>query len=30
VYSKDLGENTAKLAVEMTRFDPDPSWKREE
>jgi hypothetical protein len=30
VFSKDLGENTAKLAAEMTRFDPDPSWKREE
>jgi hypothetical protein len=30
VYSKDLGNDTAKLATEMTRFDPDPSWKREE
>jgi hypothetical protein len=30
VYSKDLGEDTAKLAVEMASFDPDPSWKREE
>ena len=30
VFSKDLGENTAKLAVEMTTFDPDDSWKREE
>lgn len=30
VFSKDLGENTTKLAVDMTRFDPDPTWKREE
>jgi hypothetical protein len=30
VFSKDLGENTAKLAAEMTQFDPDSSWKREE
>ena len=30
VFSKDLGENTMKLAVEMTTFDPDDSWKREE
>jgi len=30
VFSKDLGPDTTKLAVEMTRFDPDPSWKREE
>ena len=30
VFSKDLGENTEKLAVEMTTFDPDDSWKREE
>jgi len=30
VFSKDLGADTTKLAVEMTRFDPDPSWKREE
>jgi hypothetical protein len=30
VFSKDLGENTAKLAAEMTTFDPDDSWKREE
>jgi hypothetical protein len=28
VYQKDLGENTAVLAAEMTEFDPDPSWKR--
>jgi hypothetical protein len=30
VYSKDLGDDTEKLATEMTRFDPDPSWMREE
>jgi len=30
VFSKDLGPDTTKLAVEMTTFDPDPSWKREE
>jgi hypothetical protein len=30
VFSKDLGEDTAKLAEDMTLFDPDPSWKREE
>jgi len=28
VYQKDLGQNTAALATEMTEFDPDPSWKR--
>jgi len=30
VYSKDLGDDTAKLASEMTRYDPDASWKKEE
>ena len=30
VFSKDLGPNTAKLASEMTRFDPDSTWKKEE
>jgi hypothetical protein len=30
VFSKDLGPDTAKLATEMTRFDPDDTWKREE
>jgi hypothetical protein len=30
VFSKDLGPDTTKLAVEMTTFDPDDSWKREE
>lgn len=28
VYQKDLGQNTAARAAEMTEFDPDPSWKR--
>lgn len=28
VYQKDLGQNTAALATEMTEFDPDPSWTR--
>ena len=28
VYQKDLGQNTAALAAEMSEFDPDPSWKR--
>jgi hypothetical protein len=28
VYQKDLGENTAVLAAEISEFDPDPSWKR--
>jgi hypothetical protein len=28
VYQKDLGQNTAALAAEMTEFDPDPSWRR--
>lgn len=28
VYQKDLGQQTAPLAAEMTEFDPDPSWKR--
>lgn len=26
VYQKDLGEDTAKLAREMTEFNPDESW----
>jgi hypothetical protein len=30
VFSKDLGADTATLAAEMTSFDPDESWKREE
>lgn len=28
VYQKDLGKNTAKIAVKMKRFDPDKSWKK--
>ncbi len=30
VYSKDLGEDTAALAEQMTAFNPDASWKRED
>ena len=30
VFSKDLGPDTSKLATEMTTFDPDETWKREE
>jgi hypothetical protein len=29
VFSKDLGPETTKLATEMTLFDPDATWKRE-
>ncbi|HET9475593.1 MAG TPA: DUF2950 domain-containing protein [Steroidobacteraceae bacterium] len=29
VYSKDLGADTAKLALAMEAFDPGPDWKRE-
>ena len=28
VYGKDLGTNSGALARQMTRFNPDPSWKR--
>jgi hypothetical protein len=28
VNGKDLGTNTAALARQMTRFNPDKSWKR--
>jgi hypothetical protein len=28
VYQKDLGQNTAALAAEMTEFDPDSTWRR--
>ncbi|HEX5093226.1 MAG TPA: DUF2950 domain-containing protein [Burkholderiales bacterium] len=28
VYEKDLGPDTAAIAGKITRFDPDPSWKR--
>ncbi len=30
VYGKDLGVNTASLARQMTRFNPDKSWRRVE
>jgi len=28
LYGKDLGMNTPMLARQMTRFNPDPSWRR--
>jgi hypothetical protein len=28
IYGKDLGTNTAALARQMTRYDPDKSWRR--
>jgi hypothetical protein len=28
VYQKDLGPETARVATEMTTFDPDLSWSR--
>ena len=28
VYEKDLGPDTATVAGKITRFDPDPGWKR--
>jgi len=28
VYEKDLGAETAKIASAMTKFDPDPTWKK--
>lgn len=30
VFSKDLGPETATLAAQMTTFDPDPTWTRED
>jgi hypothetical protein len=30
VYEKDLGAETAKIASAMTKFDPDPLWKKAE
>ena len=30
VFSKDLGQDTEKVADDMKVFDPDSSWKREE
>ncbi len=29
VFSKDLGADTAKLAMAMEEFNPGPDWKRE-
>ena len=28
IYEKDLGYRTTDLAVGMTSFDPDPTWRR--
>jgi hypothetical protein len=28
VFQKDLGADTARLAPEITRFDPGPGWTR--
>ncbi|HUO07912.1 MAG TPA: DUF2950 domain-containing protein [Phycisphaerae bacterium] len=28
VYQRDLGEDTAKLAIQITTFDPDDNWKK--
>ncbi|MHB8056726.1 MAG: DUF2950 domain-containing protein [Desulfuromonadaceae bacterium] len=30
IFQKDLGKTTARIAAEMTQFDPDKSWKRVE
>jgi len=30
LFQKDLGKTTARIAAEMTQFDPDKSWKRVE
>jgi hypothetical protein len=30
VYSQDLGNDTAKLALAIEKFDPAPPWKREQ
>jgi hypothetical protein len=30
VYQKDLGRETAKRAKEMVRYDPDPSWTKQQ
>jgi len=30
IYEKDLGPNTTKLAQEMTTYDPDSTWRKEE
>ena len=28
VYEKNLGKDTAAIAERMTRYNPDPSWKK--
>ncbi len=28
VYEKDLGPKTAEIALKMSKFNPDKSWKR--
>lgn len=28
VYQKDLGDKTPRAAAELTKFDPDPTWRR--
>ena len=30
VYEKDLGKETGKIASAMTKYDPDPTWKKAE
>ncbi len=30
VYEKNLGPDTARLAREITQYDPDPSWRAAE
>lgn len=30
IYEKDLGKETARIAAEMTSFDPDKTWKKVE
>jgi hypothetical protein len=27
VYQKDLGPTTSKIALKMSTYDPDPTWK---
>ena len=28
IYEKDLGRHTTEIALDMTSFDPDPTWRR--
>ena len=28
IYEKDLGRHTTDIALDMTSFDPDPTWRR--